>query len=86
MSLVSFLLGLPLAPVRGFVALGRVIEQQVDQELYSPAAVRRQLEEIDRAAAAGELSPEEQKAAERRVLSRLTSRRGTPGPPREDEV
>ena len=71
MSLVTSLLGLPTTPVRGFLALARLIQEQTERELRDPAAVRHQLEEIDERAAAGELSPEEQRAAERQVLDRL---------------
>jgi hypothetical protein len=78
MNVFSFVLGLPLAPVRGFLAVGRVIQERAEHELYSPASARRQLEEIDRAAESGELSRDEQRAMERRVLARMTSRRGGP--------
>ncbi|MEV6335377.1 gas vesicle protein GvpG [Nocardia vinacea] len=70
MGLVSAILTLPLAPVRGVIWLGELIQDQVEQQLQSPAAVRRDLEEIDAAAAAGHLSEEEQKQAQQAVLDR----------------
>ncbi|MEV2221397.1 gas vesicle protein GvpG [Nocardia vinacea] len=78
MGLVSAILSLPLAPVRGVIWLGELIQDQVEQQLQSPAAVRRDLEEIDEAAAAGRLSEEEQKQAQQAVLDRtLPSSDGT---------
>lgn len=46
--LISGTLGLPLLPVRGVLALARTIQQQAEQELTSPAAVRRRLEAVER--------------------------------------
>ena len=48
MGILSAIVGLPLAPVRGVIALGEVIARQVDQELHNPATTRRQLEELER--------------------------------------
>ena len=70
MGLVSAILSLPLAPVRGVIWLGELIQDQVEQQLQSPAAVRRDLEEIDDAATAGRLSEEERKQAQQAVLDR----------------
>jgi len=47
MGLVSWTVGLPLLPVRGVLALGRTIEQQVEQERGSTASVRRRLEAVE---------------------------------------
>ncbi|MGW6421717.1 gas vesicle protein GvpG [Nocardia sp. NPDC055053] len=76
MGLISSILSLPLAPVRGVIWLGEVIQDQVEQQLNDPAAVRAELEEIDRAAAAGELSEEERKQAQQTVLNRVTGSAG----------
>ena len=73
MNLFTLLFGLPAAPVRGFVALARVIQEQAERELHDPASVRRQLEEIDERASAGQVGPEEQREAERRVIDRMRS-------------
>jgi len=48
MGLVSWTVGLPLLPVRGVLALGRIIEQQAEQERGSTASVRRRLEAVRR--------------------------------------
>ncbi|MEV0729686.1 gas vesicle protein GvpG [Polymorphospora sp. NPDC050346] len=65
------ILSLPLAPVHGLVGLARVLRDQAEQELYDPATVQRQLEELSAAAAAGELSDEELAAAEQQIIDRL---------------
>ncbi|MEU5841014.1 gas vesicle protein GvpG [Rhodococcus sp. NPDC047139] len=77
MGLVTSLLTLPLAPVKGVMWLGEIIEEQVDQQLHDPANVRRELEQIEEAAAAGELSPDEKDAAQQAVLNRMISRSGS---------
>jgi len=47
--LISGTVGLPLLPMRGLLALARTIQQQAEQELTSPAALRRQLDAVARA-------------------------------------
>ncbi|WP_040695643.1 gas vesicle protein GvpG [Nocardia vinacea] len=85
MGLVSAIFSLPLAPVRGVIWLGELIQDQVEQQLQSPAAVRRDLEEIDEAAAAGRLSEEERKQAQQAVLDRtLPSSDGTTATKRKE--
>jgi len=72
--MLGAILGLPFAPVRMVIWLGETIQQQVEDEMHSPAAARRELEEIERAAEAGEISEEEEAEAQRRVLGRMTGR------------
>lgn len=79
MGLLSLVLGLPLAPVRGVIKLGELVQRQVEDELYHPAAARRELEEVERKRAEGELSEEEEAEAQQRVLSRMTTPPGTKG-------
>jgi hypothetical protein len=83
MGLLSSLVLLPLAPVRGVIWLGEVIQEQVDQQWRSPAAVRRDIEDIEEAAAAGEISEDERDRALREVLSRI--RRPAGGSPSSGE-
>ena len=65
------LLGLPLAPVRGLVALAEVLREQAEQELYSPSAMRRQLEEVTEERAAGEISEQEEQELQQQILGRV---------------
>lgn len=70
MGLVTGLLTLPLAPVRAVLWLGEVVQAQVDTQTRDPAAMRRQVEEIEERERAGELSPEDARQQEQAVLDR----------------
>jgi hypothetical protein len=71
MNLVSWTIGLPLVPLRGLLALARVLQDEAEQQLYSPAQVRRELEEVAAARAAGELPEGEAERTEEQVIERL---------------
>ncbi|NKQ52838.1 gas vesicle protein G [Amycolatopsis sp. K13G38] len=71
MGVLSTIFGLPLAPVRGVIALGELLRRRVDEETASPASVRRELEAAEQARAAGEISPEQEAEAQQQVLDRL---------------
>jgi uncharacterized membrane protein len=58
----------PLAPVRGLLWLGEVIQQQVEQQLHDPANTRRQLEALQEARERGEITAEEERQAQRQIL------------------
>ncbi|WP_328396092.1 gas vesicle protein GvpG [Nocardia sp. NBC_00416] len=81
MGLLSSIFTLPLAPVRGVIWLSEVIQDQVEQQLRDPAAIRRELGEIDEAAAAGQLSDEERERAQQEVLNRMIRQPETPTRP-----
>ncbi|WP_222864408.1 gas vesicle protein GvpG [Micromonospora sp. WP24] len=72
MDILLSLLTLPYAPVRGLTAVLRVIAREAESQLYSPVNIRRELEELDAAAAAGEISPQERDQRQQQVLERLT--------------
>lgn len=72
MGLISLIFGLPLAPLRGVIALGEVIQERVNQELADPATARRDLEAASEARAAGEISADEEVEVQRKVLGRMT--------------
>ncbi|MFI5718664.1 gas vesicle protein GvpG [Nocardia sp. NPDC051750] len=72
MGLLSAIVSLPLAPVRGVIWLGEVIQDQVEQEMRSPAAIRREIEEIEAAAEAGNISEDERDQALRTVVARMS--------------
>lgn len=73
MGLLSGLLGLPLSPIRLVVQVGELIQRQVDEELYHPASVRRELEQIEHERRAGELSSDEEAERQQQVLDRMTN-------------
>ena len=76
MGLITGLLTLPLAPVRGTVWLAERIQEQAEGELYDESAIRAQLNELDEARASGALPEEEIDAAEDDLLERLMAIRG----------
>jgi hypothetical protein len=81
MGIISGIIGLPLAPVRGVIALGQVIGRQAEQQLNDPATTRRQLEELEEARERGEISTEEESQAQEEILqTRLRPASGEPKP------
>ena len=78
-GLITGLLTLPLAPVRGTVWLAERIQEQAEAELYDEDAIRAQLMDIDAAREAGEIGEEEATQAEDELLERLIAVRGNGG-------
>jgi hypothetical protein len=76
MGLISGLLTLPLAPVRGTVWLAERIQEQAEDERYDESAIRTGLMELEQARDSGELSNEEIDAAENELIERLMAIRG----------
>lgn len=74
MQLVTFVLGLPLAPVRGLVRVTEILRDQAEQELHGTASARAELEAIAERRRAGEISEEEEAAAMDAVSRRLVAR------------
>jgi hypothetical protein len=74
-GLISGLLTLPLAPVRGTVWLAERIQEQAEAELYDEDAIRARLMELDEAREAGEIEEEEATQAEDELLERLIAAR-----------
>jgi len=73
MGLLTFLAA-PVAPVRVVVALGRLLQRQADQQLYSSIGLRRRLEALDAARDSGELSDEEYAEAQHSIVQELVVR------------
>ena len=59
MGLLSGILLLPLAPVRGTVWVAEQVLEQAEEEFYDPATIRAQLEQVERLREAGELTEDE---------------------------
>lgn len=71
MGLITSILTLPLAPVRGTVwVLERVVET-AENEYYDPAPVREELAALERALLAGEIDEETFDRREDELLDRL---------------
>lgn len=80
MGLITGLLGLPVAPLRGTIWVAEQVLQQAEEEFYDPARIKAQLEDVDRARAAGELSEDEATALEDELVERLLASRSRPAP------
>ncbi|MBM0229369.1 gas vesicle protein GvpG [Micromonospora sp. ATA51] len=52
MDILWSLLTLPYAPVRGLTVVVKVIAREAEARQYNPVNIRRELEDLDRAAAA----------------------------------
>ncbi|MFB9238424.1 gas vesicle protein GvpG [Plantactinospora siamensis] len=78
MDILTALLTLPYAPVRGLTSVVKTLHRQAEEQLYDPANVRRELEGLDAALAAGDLSAEDHALAQQQVLDRLIAPGGAP--------
>jgi hypothetical protein len=76
MGLITGLLTLPLAPVRGTVWIAERILEQAEAEMDDEGAIVTRLMEIDAAREAGEISEQEASEAEDILLERLIAIRG----------
>lgn len=76
MGLITGLLTLPLAPVRGTAWLAERIQEQAEGELYDEGAIQQQLMQLEDQHAAGEIDDEELAAAEDALIERLVEARG----------
>lgn len=74
-------LKLPLLPVQAVIGLAEAIDKQAERELRDPARVRRELEEAQRLAAAGQISDEELAEIENAAMSNLIPTANTVPPP-----
>ena len=75
MGLFTGLLGLPLAPLRGTVWEAEQVLQQAEEEYYDPARIKEQLDAVEQARAAGELSDDEATEIEDALVDRLIESR-----------
>jgi hypothetical protein len=71
MGLVSGLLTLPLAPVRGVTWVAEQLVDAAHRQTHDPALIRAQLAALNQELEDGALSVEEFEAEEERLLDRL---------------
>ena len=71
MGLITGLLLLPLAPVRGVAWLAQVLIDEAEREKAQQESPERALEEIAAALATGEITPEEAEAREAEIIERM---------------
>jgi NAD-specific glutamate dehydrogenase len=76
MGLLTGLLTLPLAPVRGTVWIAERLLEEAERELNDPELIEQQLNEAEAAYERGELSEEEFAEREAGLMARLTGQGG----------
>ena len=72
MGLITGLLTLPLAPVRGTIWIAEQLANVADAELYDEDKIRRELIELDVLEADGLLQADERRMREDELLARLS--------------
>jgi Gas vesicle protein G len=80
-DLLTLLFRLPFMPLRGFLQLAQMLQEQAEQELHDPAAVKRQLEDVEEARASGRLSDDEVSQVEYQAVGRLIQQQPPGGAP-----
>ncbi|OLL71154.1 putative gas vesicle synthesis protein [Pseudonocardia sp. Ae168_Ps1] len=76
MGLLTGILTLPLAPVRGVMWIAEQIEAEADREMNDPAVIRRKIDESERAFEDGDIDEAERDARQEELLGRLIDRGG----------
>ena len=71
MGLITGILTLPLAPLRGTVAAAEQILRHAEDRYYDPAVVRRELEDVDRLRRSGRIDEETAADWEEELVERL---------------
>lgn len=71
MGLLTGLLTLPLAPVRGTIWVAERVLEEAERQLNDPEAIERQIIEAEAAYERGELSEDEFEQVEEELVARL---------------
>jgi hypothetical protein len=71
MGLLKAVLGLPLAPLTGVVAVAEQIQRQAEEEFYDPGRIRAELDAVAVARRENLLSAEEADELEEQLVQRL---------------
>jgi hypothetical protein len=79
MGVVSGLLLLPLAPVRGVGWVAGVLADEAERELESRESPERALADLQAARANGEINEEDAEALETQLIERMLARHGLQG-------
>ena len=77
MDLFTLTVGLPFAPLKGLLAVARLLQEEADRELYDPAAARRELAEIEAQRNAEAIPADQAQQAQQAVVNRLLRRPST---------
>ncbi|MFK0097898.1 MULTISPECIES: gas vesicle protein GvpG [unclassified Streptomyces] len=71
MGLITGLLTLPVAPIRGVVWVAEKLHDTAERELHDPQVLRAQLAVLNQELEAGDITIEEFEREEERLLDRL---------------
>lgn len=71
MGLLTGILGLPVAPLRGVVAVADQVLRQAEDQFYDPARIRAELEHVRDLRERGDLTDDEATAWEDDLIERL---------------
>jgi hypothetical protein len=75
MGLITGLLGLPLAPLKGVVLAAEQVRQQAEEQFYDPVNIRKELEHVERLREDGAITDEEATDWEDQLVERLMTAR-----------
>lgn len=75
MGLLTGLLTLPLAPVRGTIWVAEQVLEEAENQYYDPGVIRRQLEDVEELRASGQITDEEAEQMEDALVERLMESR-----------
>ncbi|HEY2636904.1 MAG TPA: gas vesicle protein GvpG [Solirubrobacteraceae bacterium] len=84
MGLISGLLTLPLAPVKGAAWVADQVAQEADRRLYDEEVILHELAELEMAAEEGQVSDQERTLEEERLLERMNVARARRRAEREE--
>ena len=73
MGLITGILTLPLAPLRGTLSLAELLRDEAEAQLNDPERIRRELEHVDELRQQGLLDEDEAMAWEDSLIDRLTT-------------
>ncbi|WP_426518523.1 gas vesicle protein GvpG [Diaminobutyricibacter sp. McL0618] len=71
MGLLTSLIGLPFAPIRGTIWIAERVLEEARRQYYDPGVIQRQLEEIGHARELGMISEDDARALEKELVARL---------------
>jgi hypothetical protein len=72
MNPLTLLFKLPLLPLKGVLSLGELIQSEAERQLHDPGRLRRELDQIQQALDAGQVSAEEADRALEEAVTRFT--------------
>ena len=73
MGLITGLLTLPLAPLRGTIAVAELLLEEAEAQLNDPDRIRAELEHVEHLRQEGALTDEEATSWEDSLIDRLTN-------------